>query len=138
MNKVKFRAWYNGEMYTGVIIDMMRNKISLGFIENPYCGIIHPNQDSITIMQYTGIKDKKRTEEYPEGQESCVSDLVKVKTGKHYQIREIYQHVNGSYCIDLPVAGSTADVPIMLYSIQHEIVGNIHENPNLLKGSTNE
>ena len=124
MREIKFKAW-----------DKEKKKIfQVGMIQNPMNGtrqtVFGIDGEEIKLcclMQYTGLKDKNDKEDW-------ISDLVKVKIGNVYYIREIYQHINGSFCIDVPTFDNTApEAPILLYFIEHENIGNIYENPELLK-----
>ena len=132
---IKFRAWNGKKMFMNVELtidgwvhswgDDMKN------IECVAVCCIH-NKSILKqgkVMQYTELKDKNGKEDY-------ISDLVKVFVGGVEYIREIYQSESGAYCINLPVMGSSTiaeQQPIYLYSIEHEVVGNIFENKNLIK-----
>ena len=66
MREIKFRAWdfENNEMIPGD---------ALAFEEYaPICELL--TQEG--VMQYTGLRDSRRTEEYPEGQEIYESDII--------------------------------------------------------------
>jgi hypothetical protein len=90
-----------------------------------------------TVGQQVGPKDKKRTKKYPEGQEIYAGDVVVIGC---YNLRAVIKyehcsfrmfHVPGSdrrkYC------GNGRSEPIFLNcDISTEIIGNIHQNPNLL------
>jgi|SaaInlV_120m_DNA_4_1040238.scaffolds.fasta_scaffold17499_5 hypothetical protein len=72
MRDIKFRAWdkENKVMY------------DLGYFGDIFFGTNHEEEygNDLTkyeVMQYTGLKDSKRTEEYPEGQEIYEGDIVK-------------------------------------------------------------
>ena len=81
-----------------------------------------------TVRQYTGLKDKN-------GKKDWVDDIVKVKVGPHVHYRKIYQAESGAFCIKLPALGQTSleGEGIMLCTIEHKNVGNVHENPELLE-----
>ncbi len=124
MKEIKFRAW-----------DKQRNEfLSAGEIflgispgSNPemafYLDIIQAqyiNRNRFTLMQYIGLKDKKQTKEYPEGQEIYEGDICKDHDG-----------------INVPVEIHTGAAWIGIYlaldeNEKCEIVGNIYENPELL------
>lgn len=78
--------------------------------------------DDCIWMQYTGLKDKNRTEIY-EG------DIVRVdwNDNRYKPVICEVQWVNETASWSFG-AGSTAEV-----NWSHEIIGNIHENPELLK-----
>lgn len=72
------------------------------------------------LMQYTGLKDKKRTEEYPEGQEIYEGDLVE----GYWNNKAVKGEVNfreGMFGIDDGDAYS-------LNRLVVEVIGNVYEN----------
>ena len=80
-----------------------------------------------TVGQFTGLHDVNKKEDW-------IGDIAKTKVGQITYCREIYQAESGAYCIKLPVIGSTSgEEGIMLSTIEHENIGNIHENPELLE-----
>lgn len=80
--------------------------------------------DSYIVEQYTGLKDKNRKEIY-------VGDIVSEHNGDI--IGEIIQKPSGEYCIAwIGIYGGSS----VLYDelSMCEVIGNIHENPELLGG----
>ena len=76
--------------------------------------------------QYTGLTDKN-------GVEDWINDIVKANVGPVTYYRPIYQAESGAYCISLPTIGcSSGETGIMICTIPHENVGNIHQNPGLI------
>lgn len=85
---------------------------------------------SSTLGQFTGLKDKKRTEEFPEGQEVYGGDKLQDANG---DIGTVYwkENIAGFYCkwgdgSDLPL-----DVGVAISNC--EVIGSAHDH--LLKGA---
>ena len=114
MREIKFRAW-NGEQM-----------VSPDYIDNR--GIAHWRENSIPtstdkIMQYTGLKDKNGKEIY----EGDIVRMANPYTSKLRGSEVIYTYAQFAIIAD--------DDFIPLGDIQNwEIIGNVYENPELLKG----
>jgi len=112
MREIKFKGKHNGGWKYGYI--------SYDYHKNEH-QIINPQGTwpiiSETISQDTGLKDKRDKEIYE-------NDIVKTDQG----IAIIVWNPNGSWCIRKPDA--------RIYELQYwkvEVIGNIHENPELLE-----
>lgn len=83
------------------------------------------------IMQFTGLRDKKRTDEYPEGQEEYEGDIICNEDGA---IRVIEQSGNRGLRLKSPTGwcyeffGSHPE--------DYEVIGSIHSNPELIENGT--
>lgn len=77
------------------------------------CGV-YGQVDPDTVGQYTGLTDKN-------GQKIFEGDIVKVD-GKHYEVK----YVLGQFFVGL-------NMPIAYKRFECEVVGNIHDNPELLE-----
>lgn len=84
-------------------------------------------KDGITVMQYTGLKDKKWTDIY-EGDiakaDYIYSKLTICEWDKEL-LRYVFRSLNGSRLDELPLTIHTRE--------EFEIIGNIYENPELCK-----
>ncbi len=133
MREIKFRAWDTGkEIYLTVMqLDIQGHYFppSLRAIEVDNLELIL--QDACIIEQYTGLKDSK-------GHEIYEGDIVKAHAKKDSLFGEVgeIKFYSNSWCVDMskryPMAREgwcctiKADFTI-------EIIGNIHENPELLE-----
>ena len=136
MREIKFRAW-NGEQM-----------VSPDYIDRG--GVAYWTEDSIPTrsdnpMQYTGLKDKNGVEIY-EG------DIVAIKVYDENRrlVGPIERRNGGAYWIKhqeacdkylhqihCEVCETTSSVSLLDFfdSYQLNVIGNIHENPELLKQS---
>jgi len=112
MREIKFRAWRNSEekfekeMVYFELLDNDENYVMGGFI-----------RDKDPIMQFTGLKDKNGKEIYEGDVRNGVQEVTIVK------MPEIYER-NPEYFT------SNED---MIREEKWEVIGNIYENPELLK-----
>lgn len=92
--------------------------------------------DPETVGQYTGLRDCKRTAEYPEGQMIFEGDIIKIPDNYDEfgiyagEVYEIYFHCGG---FRLKPKYSKARGFWLEDDRMVEIIGNIHDNPELLK-----
>ncbi|WP_273712420.1 YopX family protein [Leuconostoc mesenteroides] len=134
MREIKFRAW-NGVLHEYRTIDMNSGKQNLGMgfeategIGSNTTTIYHSVGD--VIEQYTGLKDKNGVdiyegdivELYSETHDIFGFEITKKQTGRIY-------FVDGAFFI----SGGNGDDPIYAYEGELEIIGNIHENADLLE-----
>lgn len=100
--------------------------------------------NEVHLMQYTGLKDKNGKEIYEEDICKCYSYLDETdRTLNDFTIKKVYFGIDEGYpAFDLCPADDYAEYNgLQHYSsikpdnVNIEIIGNIYENPKLLKGT---
>ena len=118
MRKIKFRAWdkiiNNIKLLSGFNFPNLYN-IDLYGILNQSCRMM---KNDIILMQYTGLKDKNGKEIY----EGDILDTT--QSGKCKVV-----FTEGCFFMDF----IHSRFPICTNDYEIEVIGNIHENPELLK-----
>lgn len=133
VREIKFRAWsINNNCYVSIDIHATPLRYNPSTGQMYYDGL---NVTSQYIMeQYIGRKDCKRTKEFPEGQEIYEGDIVKCKT----QVGHIkFDYCTVVYCSQYASYKCATNRDTFTGLTHHyeniEIIGNKHENPELLK-----
>jgi len=131
MRDIKFKAIVNGEIVNVVRITFARKVAYIVSDKDEHGHEFQINKEE--LLQYTGLKDKKRTKEYPEGQEIYEGDLCKVSTNNKtwVVVFRAAEYGISRNCSD----GATSHAS--LFGHNHsgglEVIGNIYENPELME-----
>ncbi|KGL45045.1 hypothetical protein EP56_05665 [Listeriaceae bacterium FSL A5-0209] len=121
-HEIEFRAWDVNDKF------MLRWLALVGQF-NLNNVLFRPARFDLIVMQYTELKDKNK-------QKYCQDDIVRYK-GKNYRL------IKGTYKFELlgfkePLQDDQHDFFSEGAYLQGEIVGNIHENKDLLEDNKNE
>ena len=104
----------NGEWVSGTMYRIARD-LNPFIMEEDKHGCSYP-VDEETVGQYTGLNDKH-------GKRIFEGDILSLRTGRTHVVR----FEDGAFVLE-----NTA-IP-MRFAIKFEVIGNIHDNPELLKG----
>ena len=132
MREIKFRAWCGERMYYMENFDFFINECGACInVNHPEYGKTY-KVTKWNLMQYSGLKDRN-------GQEVFEGDVIKMIAlhNDHNQKGAVdYASIyfsHGQFCIALD--GYKIGTPLFNVKLSSsvEVIGNIHENPELLK-----
>lgn len=134
MREIKFRAWDKEKKRMVIVASYEFLPFSGDTViqwdnEKQYreSGVI---EERLELMQFTGLHDKN-------GKEIYEGDIRQFDT-TDLRMKELHYKFKGdvryNYCM-FYIVDTSNDVPYNIYNVyQHiEVIGNIHENPELLK-----
>lgn len=119
MREIKFRGYHSREVGKGY----WTASVTLKDISEGFAGL----NDADAVVQYTGLKDKN-------GKEIYEGDLVLVRDVRICEI--VFHEQAGCWDLELRNALSSLSIgPVAPASWKYhvEIIGNIHENSDLIK-----
>ena len=90
---------------------------------------VRVDSERFVLMQFTGLKDKKRTKEYPEGQEIYEGAIVKVNSFPQ-PMEVCFKEGQFGWGRKLPECHTFAG---FIKEDKIEVLGSVYENPELLK-----
>ena len=116
MREIKFRAWHHGAGDPRIAGYMVNSHpFPVKFWTN-----VENEPLAVEVMQYTGLKDKNGTEIYE-------SDVIELD-----EIQAVITFDNGSYQM-ITSENQGRSQAIQERTKRFEVIGNIHENPELLE-----
>lgn len=127
MREIKFRAWDKTEnrMARNVEDLLFNSKGLYGVVLNHMGFAFRRRVKDVILEQYTGLKDKN-------GKEIFEGDIVRTKLGDVQEIKFISQDFEDGV-VRTFVSLSRKPPHLMAMANSDEIIGNIHENPELLE-----
>ncbi len=121
MREIKFRAWDNGKMRYDVW-PTSNNTIGAWLDNGRELQFHDLGGSKVILMQFTGLKDKN-------GKEIYEGDMIKgYRTGKI-----IWNEKLSSFGAVNKEGQLIYDFPLSNYTPEPEVIGNIHDNPELLE-----
>jgi uncharacterized phage protein (TIGR01671 family) len=127
MREIKFRAWDTERKKFVTPEDAEEAYINW---ENNYL----VKHCTLTLMQYTGLKDSKRTKEYPEGQEIYEGDICELDGGGERTSKMKVGFENGCFVVYPDWLKEKKAIELKWYTdwreeiMTIEVIGNIYEN----------
>ena len=126
MREIKFRAW---DLHNNIMMDVVKTDFrdddspyGVGWFVNPNCGVRFPKKTRLIVMQFIELKDILRKEVF-EG------DIYEWQKNKDES--EIGEIVYQNGCFKCRSKDDLFYVESMIRNLK--IIGNIYENPELLK-----
>lgn len=124
MREIKFRAWYREGLCDVTNISMWQGQVSTLRVKPTGSGEYAASITDTPIMQCTGLADKN-------GKEIYEGDIIQ----RPYHVDEylVVEFVSGAFRAHYRCGDARLDEYITLGQGEWVIVGNIYENPELLK-----
>ena len=136
MSKIKFRAWNKAKKCWELDEWVLSPNGKL--LELIHGTPIWVDEDSHVLSQFIGLKDCKRTKEYPEGKEIYEGDILQPKNReeKYYVIEFKDGGFKRKYKVKMKYKGEEwieTKYHENIFADEHRVIGNIYENPELLE-----
>lgn len=126
MREIKFRAWDKMEKRMArKIVDLRFNSKGLYAVIVDHMGFDFKRRaNDVELMQYTGLKDRN-------GKEIFEGDIVNCSRGCPHEVY-FEDEYGGTYVGGMPAFYLKGLLTGYAWTGSEEIIGNIHENPELL------
>lgn len=135
MREIKFRAWHKGmrKMYKcrDLLLSFREKEISISTADKEnidYHGYTPRKNTTIVLMQYTGLKDKNGVDVYE-------SDLLLSINHRDNGSDEVVKIYYGDAGFNYMTLDGKFNWLSYIPEDTREVIGNIHENPELLDGN---
>lgn len=127
MREIKFRGWYTGPYVNRMLAPNFNGPVNEIFNDPD-------NEGKVIYMQYTGLKDKN-------GKEIYEGDILLAEYGSHNEMLSYFvvQMIDGCWgaviYYDFPIENDCFYWRYANEFNDHEVIGNIYENPELLEAT---
>jgi uncharacterized phage protein (TIGR01671 family) len=137
MREIKFRLWHKKyKLMSYVMAPFERMPINFDVMwlaksKKTPIGEIEFTKNDVVVLQYTGVKDKHKKEMFES--DIVINSFPKFKgviffNRGSFWVREFFSNIDeGVY------AGDIKKETIWSIDLHYEVIGNIYENPKLLK-----
>ncbi len=126
MRDIKFRAWGLDDKHMYRDSGVLATTSNMDWLTQPHSGpLVNPRSEKLVLMQYTGLKDKNGVEIY-EGDIIEYGPYDDSKSGRYKKAiewKENARYTGFNICVGDNGQRQT----------HSEVIGNIYENPELVK-----
>ena len=130
---IKFRAWNGYRKMMADYVSALQNgdtqgtPSSVNVIVNGKNETWNIKNDRVELLQFTGLKDVN-------GNDICEGDVLRTKAGLIQIVEQGILETDREDIISGFYANNLSDDKPHTFSYDDEVIGNVHENPELLKG----
>ena len=118
---IKFRAWHDGNEE---MVNFNNSIVKKDHIQASYLAALMDGDFGDVLMQYIGLKDKNGTEIY-------TGDILSCRQESYHEV--IFESYFATYKTKHLITGVVSDIYMDNMNEDFEVIGNIHQNPELLE-----